>query len=182
MLSFIITKNHNTTNTNNEKCINPKTQDFIFGWIKLTIDVINCSNIIINNNDNVLLLKSLQNVITNKNQLIILFNDIYLEPNIQNIFRQLIDEEIDIKIILCYKIKENNKQQIYYYSQLLLKNSHDLGNFFNDINKNPKIKLSIDEHTKLYIKSLHFIKKTSNVEITRDLLLSSLTTVRNLVL
>jgi hypothetical protein len=67
----------------------------------------------------------------------------------------------------------------------LISNSQDLGNLFVYIKKYKQneleLKESLTSHTDIYIKSLNVMKKATNIELTRELVLGSIGTIQLLL-
>jgi len=86
---------------------------------------------------------------------------------------------------LCYAIKNGDTEKISLYSKSLTTNTHELGTLFSEIKKNKEneqeLKESLTSHTDLYVKSLGVMKKTTDVELSRELILGSISTVKLLL-
>jgi hypothetical protein len=83
---------------------------------------------------------------------------------------------------LCYAIKNNDTQKTKLYSSDLLINTNKLSALFNKIknNNNNKNELnnSLTSHTNLYIKSVSTMKKITDAELTRELVIGSFSTLK----
>ncbi len=172
----------------NDICMSIKARNFMICWIKYTIDTMDLSKAIINNLQN---LNSYHNRLENsKEELFKLFYDLYQNINQVDKFKNIINKQIFLKISLCYAIKNEQKENIALYSNLLMANTSDLTTLFNQIKKNKKnkknkqeqeLKKSLTTNTNLYIKSLSIIKKTTNSELTREFVLGSIDTMKLLL-
>jgi hypothetical protein len=166
-----------------EICMSRIARNFMICWIKYTIDTIDCSKAIVQK------LPNFNNYHTNlentKDELFVLFTDLYKDTNQVEKFKTIINQQISLKISLCYAIKNEDKAKISSYSSLLITNSHELGILFSEIKKYKKneleLKSSLSTHTNLYIKSLTVMKKATSIELTRELVLGSVTTIKLLL-
>lgn len=166
-----------------EICVSIIARNFMVCWIKYTIDTIDCSKAIIKK------LPDFNNYHTNlentKEELFTLFSSLYKNTYQVNKFKNIINQQISLKLSLSYAIKDENKQKIKLYTELLITNTHNLGILFSDIQKIKKNELELKEslisHTNIYIKSLGEMKKATNIELTRELVLGSISTVKLLL-
>ena len=114
-----------------------------------------------------------------------LFNDLYNNSDQTDKFKNIINQQISLKLSLCYAIKNENKEKILSYSELLTTNTHQLGTLLGEIKKNKEneleLKKSLTSHTNLYIKSLRVMKNATNIELTRELVLGSIETIKLLL-
>ena len=162
----------------NKICISPAIHDFMMCWINFTIEISDYSKAIIRKyNDEDVYYNNLKKT---KDELISLFYQIYKESG--NEFNELINKEIIYKKDLCKATLYNNLIDISKYSEAVTKNTMDLINLFIKINKNKqnqeKLKLIMKSHTETYIKSVGLIKNITNSELTRELVLGSIHTVK----
>ena len=166
----------------NDICMSIKARNFMVCWIKYTIDMMDLSKAIINNLPN---LNSYHNRLENtKDELFKLFSDLYQNINQVDKFKNIINKRIFLKISLCFAIKNEQKENITQYSNLLMANTNDLTTLFNQIKKNKKeteLKKSLTTNTNVYIKSLSVIKKATNSELTREFVLGSIDTMKLLL-
>jgi hypothetical protein len=162
-------------------CITPEIKDFLMCWVKYTVEMVNYSRAILSKNleHN----KYYDDLEKTKDNLVNLFSKIHNE-NVEE-FKKLINEQISLKIDLCNAILYNDETEINNYSESLVKNTDDLSDFFNQLkhnrdikDNNNKLKNTMNAHTSKYIKSMHFINKAGNDEITRELVLGSLDTAK----
>jgi hypothetical protein len=163
-------------------CISPKNQEFMFEWVRYTMVMIDFSRNIIRSKETDQLYLSLEN---SKDNLIKLFDEIHTNSSEQEKFKQIMNNQIYYKINLCLGVKTNDSIKIKEYSDKLSENNKQLEKLFIVIRKNKqektyesKLKNSIDSHTNLYIKSLGFMKKATDSELTRELVLGSIETVK----
>ena len=167
----------------NDFCMSPTARNFMICWIKYTIDTIDCSKAIIKK------FPDFNNYHTNlentKDELFVLFNDLYNNSDQTDKFKNIINQQISLKLSLCYAIKNENKEKILSYSELLTTNTHQLGTLLGEIKKNKEneleLKKSLTSHTNLYIKSLRVMKNATNIELTRELVLGSIETIKLLL-
>ena len=167
----------------NEICMSPTARNFMVCWMKYTIDVIDCSKAIIKNLPN--FNNNHTNLENTKEELFMLFASLYKNTNQVDEFKNIINQQISLKLSLCYAIKDEDTQKIKFYSKSLMTNTHNLEILFNDIQKNKKneleLKKALTSHTNIYIKSLGEMKKATNIELTRELVLGSINTVKLLL-
>ena len=192
ILSFILsqyyTNNHvnkvlnkenskNTINVETEEkdiCITPVIKDFTICWVKFSVEMINYSRSILSkspdHNTYYLNLEATKDELTN------LFSKIYSKNTDE--FKNLINEQMSLKIELCNAILYKDNENIDQYSKELVKNTQKLSDLFNKLKKNKeddvKLKDAMDSHTSKYIKSMHFINKAGNDELSRELVLGSI--------
>jgi hypothetical protein len=162
----------------NKKCLSPAIRDFIICWIKFTIEIIDYSKAIIKKEPNEE--KYYNSLEKTKNELINLFYKIYKEFGDK--FKYLINKEIIYKIALCKAVVYNNSINIIKYSQELKTNTMELINLFIEIQKNKqdqeKLKTTMKSHNETYIKSVQRMKHITNEELTRELVLGSMDTIK----
>jgi hypothetical protein len=171
----------------NKMCMTLTQRNFMICWIKYTMDMIDCSKAIIKNLPN--LNNYYSNLTNTKEEMFGLFAEIHKNDNEHNnlvmTFNKIINQQISIKISLCYAIKNDNKEKISQYSKLLITNTQELGFFFGKIKKNKQTELeltkSLSTHTNLYIKTCGTMKKVADVELTRQLILGSIDIVKLLL-
>lgn len=164
----------------NKICISPAIRDFMMCWIKFTIEMIDYSKAIINKYpDEDVYYNNLEKT---KDELISLFYKIHEE--LGDKFKYLINQQIIYKINLCYANVYNDKDNIAKYSTDLKANTLQLGNFFVQIKKNnqdqEKLKSTMNSHTNAYIKSVGVMKKVTDSELTREMIIGSMDTVKML--
>jgi hypothetical protein len=184
ILSIIIVYYNSNKNTENKKekeiCMTEDARNFMICWVKFILDIINFSKAIIKNLPNFNQYKT--NLDKTKSELYILFSKIYKNINDDKEFTKIIEEQIIIKTNLCYAIKNNDTQKTKLYSSDLLINTNKLSALFNKIknNNNNKNELnnSLTSHTNLYIKSVSTMKKITDAELTRELVIGSFSTLK----
>lgn len=173
----------NNIESEKEICMSPIARNFMICWIKYTIDMIDCSKAIIKNLPDFNIYHT--NLENTKEELFTSFASLYKNINQVNKFKNMINQQISLKLSLCYAIKDEDKQKIKLYSKSLMTNTHNLEILFNDIQKNKKNELELKEsltlHTNVYIKSLGVMKKATNIELTRELILGSISTIKLLL-
>ena len=173
----------NNIESENEICMSPIARNFMICWIKYTIDTIDCSKAIIKNLPDFNIYHT--NLENTKEELFTSFASLYKNTNQVNKFKNMINQQISLKLSLCYAIKDEDKQKIKLYSKSLMTNTHNFEILFNDIQKNKKneleLKESLTSHTNVYIKSLGVMKKATNIELTRELILGSIGTIKLLL-
>ena len=162
----------------NKKCLSPDISDFMMCWIKFTIEIIDYSKAIIKKEPEQD--KKYNSLETTKNELINLFYKIYKEFGDK--FKYLINQEISYKISLCKAVVYNDSSNILKYSQELRTNNMELINLFIEIQKNKqeqeKLKSTMNSHNNTYIKSVQEMKHITNEELTRELVLGSMDTIK----
>lgn len=173
-------KNNNVDIEQEEQkvCLTPLVRDFMMCWIKFTMDMINYSRSILKKKpEQSQYYADLENT---KNELIDLFEKIHKQHS--NKFANLINNQILIKIDLCNAVLNKNNTEINKYSEELTDNTNKLSSLFSELKKNKeddlKLKEIMNSHSDKYMKSLHFINKAGGEELSRELVLGSIETVR----
>jgi hypothetical protein len=158
----------------NRVCVTPAMRDFMMSCVKYAIDMCNYSESIIKKYPNEQIYYN--NLEKTKNNMISLFFEINNEKG--DIFEDLINEQISIKINLCNSVVNNNQNLTTQYSQDLKTNTEKLGNLFIELKKNKQeksnLKIAMNSHTETYIKSVGLMKKATNTELDRELILGSI--------
>ena len=164
----------------NKICMSLPMRNFTLCWIKFTIDIVDYSKAIIKNLPN--LNNYYKNLEKTKKELFTLFSTMNKDINLTDKFKDIINQQIFFKLNLCYAIKNEDQMNILLNSSLLMKNSHELGILFSKIKTNKQNELELKEsltaHTNLYVKSVSVMKKTTDTELTRELVLGSIETVK----
>jgi hypothetical protein len=161
-------------------CISPTIRDFMMCWIKLTIEMIDYSKAIIDKYpDEDIYYNNLEKT---KDELITLFYKIHKDQGDK--FKYLINQQIIYKINLCYANVYNDIANVSKYSSDLKTNTEELANFFVQIKKSnqdqEKLKSTMDSHASAYIKSVGVMKKVTDSELTREMIIGSMETVKML--
>jgi len=169
--------NANKDSDATNKCINKYQLDFIISWVKYTIDMQDCSKAIIANSN---ISSTYNNLEKSFNELISLFAKLYDNQYVIRL-KDLINEQIFVKINLCIATKNNSQDLIKTYIEYLSDNICQLTNLFNEIRLdklNTGIKSGLQSHSNLYIKSIHTIKPIVNDEINRKIIIGSMETIK----
>lgn len=161
-------------------CISPAIRDFMMCWIKFTIEMIDYSKAIVNKyQDEDIYYNNLEKT---KNELISLFYKIHESQGDK--FKDLINQQIIYKINLCYANVYGDTDNISKYSTDLKTNTTELADFFVQIKKSnedqEKLKTTMNSHTNAYIKSVGVMKKVTDSELTREMIIGSMQTVKML--
>lgn len=183
ILTNYYTKKHpNSIDINTEAehriCITPIVKNFMFCWIKFTVEMINYSkSIILKYPEQDKYYTELEKT---KNELINLFGQIH--TNSTSDFESLINNQLLIKTDLCNSILNDNKTEINEYEQELVENTNELINLFikikQDKESDNKLQQTMKTHTQTYIKSVKFIKNATNDKFAKELIFGSIDTVK----
>ena len=185
MLSIFYAHHYMNTKIENKicNCMTIEKIDFMICWIKYTIDITNYSKAIIKNLTN--FNKFSLNLENTKKELFEKFYNVYKDKQLLLKFISIINLQIDIRLNLSFAIKNEQVDKFNKLTNLLQINTDNLIILFTDIiqNKNNKIELqqSINTHKNLLLKSLNLMKTTTNAELSRELILSSISTMKLLL-
>lgn len=179
IIQIIFYTNFNKQTENTKNCISLSIMNFTILWIKFNITLIDYSKSIIKKNTDIVTLHN--KTLNLRNELIETFNKIF--DNI-TIFENLINNQIIIKTNLCICININKQDEVKKYSEKLTENNNKLIKLFlmiknNKIN-NEELVNTMNNHNKLYIKSMTHIKKIDGDELQRELVIGSIDTVKML--
>lgn len=164
-------------------CISPESQEFMFEWVRFTMVMIDYSKSIIRNENTDPLYLLLEK---SKDKLVELFDKIHQNINEQEKFKQIMNKQIYYKMNLCIGVKINNQNKIKEYYEKLTSSNKQLEELFISIRKDKKnesqLTKSFSTHTNLYVKSLGVMKNVTDSELTRELVLGSIDTVKLLLI
>lgn len=181
VLSFIFNlyyekkeKDNNIEPEDKNICITPLMKDFLMIWIKYSQNIFTYSSAIIKESSNIN--EYYDELNKTKENLINIFSKINNKYGKQ--FENLINNQVDIKTDLCYAILNQDKEKIKEYSEELTENTNQMGILFSEIKKDKmndlNLKKTMNSNTNKYIKSLKFVKKADNDELSRELVLGSI--------
>jgi hypothetical protein len=176
----ILTYDEKNYTISNIVCITPAITDFMIYWIKFTIEMIDYSKAILSKDT--MATKYYIDLEKTRDELVNLFSKVH-KDHVDN-FKNLINEQISLKMNLCNAILYNDTTKVNIYSQKLVENTDKLSNFFNQfkqkVNVESKVKLQdkMSSQTDKYIKSIQFINKTNDNKIKREIVLGSIETVK----